>query len=319
MPKTNPKTLLIAPKCDFKTPMMPLGLAYIASFLQKYGFEVLIIDAWAENLSFEYLEKRIKESEADIVGVYMLSPRYKEAKLTIETCRKALPKALIIAGGPHPSAMPEQTLKDIKELDMCVVGEGEITMKEIAEAFKNNFGFFNIKGVAIRKDKDIIINPRRDFIKNLDEMPLPARDLFPLKKYRTHPPYGRNNPYFSVITSRGCPFQCAYCSKDVFLDNFRAVSPKKVIDEIELLILKYKAKEIHFYDDDFTINMKRAEEICDEIIKRRLKIAWSCTTRVDLVNESLLQKMKKAGCWLISYGVESGNQNILNSISKGTR
>ena len=120
-----------------------------------------------------------------------------------------------------------------------------------------------------------------------------------------------------MINSRGCPFQCAYCSKDVFKDSFRARSPKKVCDEIEELIAKYNAKEVHFYDDDFTLNMARAEKICDEMLRRKIKILWSCTTRVDLVNGKLLNKMKKAGCWLISYGVESGSQQILNSINKG--
>lgn len=313
------KILLIAPPSEFKTPILPLGLAYIASFLMERNIDVSVIDAWAEELSFEQLEERVKQSKADIIGVYMLSPRYEQAKKTIEICRKSLPNSLILAGGPHPSAAPEETLKDIKELDICVVGEGELIILDIARVFEKKDNYFNIKGIAYRKGKEIVINPRYDYIKNLDSLPFPARDLFPLEKYKTHPPYGRNNPYFSVMTSRGCPFQCAYCSKDVFLNNFRAVSSKRVADEIEMLISKYGAKEIHFYDDDFTINMARAEEICDEILKRNIKISWSCTTRVDLVNEKLLEKMKKAGCWLISYGVESGNQKILDSINKGIK
>lgn len=309
------KILLINPPSEFKTPVLPLGLASIAAYLQENNkrAEISVIDAWAENLGFEELESRIGKTDADIVGIYMVSPRYSEGKKTIEICRKALPNALIIAGGPHPSAMPKETLQDIPQLDIAAIGEGELTMSELVKGES----LPSINGIAFREGKEIKVTAPRSFIKNLDELPSPARSIFPLEKYRTHPPYGRKNPYFSMITSRGCPFKCAYCSKDVFMYNYRARSPQRVCDEIEELILKYGAKEIHFYDDDFTLDMRRAEAICDEIIRRSIKIIWSCTTRVDLVNENLLNKMKKAGCWLISYGVESGNQKILDSINKG--
>lgn len=311
----NPKILLINPPSEFKTPVLPLGLASIAAYLKSKdkNIDIRVLDAWAENLGFEELKNRIAQTRADIAGIYMVSPRYSEGKKTIEICRQALPKAIIIAGGPHPSALPQETLKDIPQLDICAIGEGEITMHELA----NNTPLSTIDGIAYRENGEIKITKPREFIKNLDDLPFPAREFFPIKNYRTHPPYGRKNPYFTMITSRGCPFQCAYCSKDVFKYLYRARSPQKICDEIEYLISQYNAQEIHFYDDDFTLNIKRAEEICDEILRRGIKIRWSCTTRVDLVNEKLLNKMKIAGCWLISYGVESGNQAILDSINKG--
>lgn len=313
------KVLLINPPSEFKTPVLPLGLASIAAFLKSNYIDVSVVDAWAEEMNFQELENRVSQSRADIIGIYIVSPRYNEAKATIEVCRKVRPSSLIIAGGPHPSAVPVETLNEISQLDICVIGEGEITTQEIVESFRDNLGLSEVKGIAYRSKNNskVIVNQPGELIKNLDTLPFPARELFPLQKYKTHPPYGRKNPYFSVMTSRGCPFQCAYCSKDVFKDNFRAVSPKRVCDEIEELISKYNAKEIHFYDDDFTLNMQRAEEICNEILRREIKILWSCTTRVDLVNERLLKKMKQAGCWLISYGVESGNQKILDAINKG--
>jgi radical SAM superfamily enzyme YgiQ (UPF0313 family) len=315
MSSTKNKILLINPPSEFKTPVLPLGTASIAAYLKENNIDVSVIDAWAEELNFKELENRISQSKANIVGIYMVSPRYNEAKVTIEMCRKTLPNSLIVAGGPHPSAVPVETLKEIPQLDICAIGEGEITMYDLAQ----NMSLAKINGIAYR-DKitnEIITTVPREFIKNLDDLPFPARELFPLNKYKTHPPYGRKNPYFTMITSRGCPFQCAYCSKDVFGQNYRTRSPKSVCDEIEELVSKYNAREIHFYDDDFTIDMDRARNICDEILKRNIKIIWSCTTRVDLVDEELLKKMKKAGCWLISYGVESGNQQILNSINKG--
>jgi len=309
------KILLINPPSEFKTPVLPLGLASIAAYLKEKNdeFGVFVIDAWAENLGPEELKNKIAKTKADIAGIYMVSPRYDQAKKTIEICRQALPKSLIIAGGPHPSAMPRETLADIPCLDICAIGEGEKIMLELA----NNAPIEGIKGISYRKNGDIITTPARELIGDLDSLPIPDRGLFPIEKYRTHPPYGRKKPYFTIITSRGCPFRCAYCSKDVFRQNYRAKSPGKVCDEIEELILKYGARETHFYDDDFTLDMKRAEEICNEIIRRKIKIIWSCTTRVDLVNEGLLRKMKEAGCWLISYGVESGNQKILDAINKG--
>lgn len=309
------KILLINPPSAFKTPILPLGLASLAAYLKEKGGnrEIAVIDAWAENISGDELGKKVAETEADIVGIYVVSPRYEKAKETIAICRRSLPGALIVAGGPHPSAVPQETLQDIPDLDVCIIGEGEATMQEIT----TGKALSDINGIAYRKNENIVLNQPREFIKNLDELPYPARDIFPLKKYRTHPPYGRKNPYFTIITSRGCPFQCAYCSKDVFQQNYRAMSPQRIVDEIKMLVKNYGAKEIHFYDDDFTVDMARGEAICDEILRRNLKIIWSCNTRVDLVNEKLLKKMKQAGCWLISYGVESGDEQILKSINKG--
>ena len=177
--------------------------------------------------------------------------------------------------------------------------------------------FSAVKGLLYRDNGKIINNGRAAPIKNLDALPFPARDLFPLFKYRTHPPYRLHNAYATLITSRGCPYQCTYCTKSVSGQNFRSQSAERVVKEIEFLIKEYKIKQIHFYDDDFTINMQRVEDICDRLIEKNIKILWSCVTRVDLVNERLLAKMRQAGCWLIAYGVESGNQHILDNVKKG--
>ena len=319
MPSLKSKILLVNPPGEFKTPVLPLGLASIAAYLKDKdkNIEIAVIDAWAEDLGFEELKNRVSQTRADIIGIYMISPLYDKGKKTIEVCRKTLPNSLIIAGGPHPSALPQETLKDIPQLDICAIGEGEVTMYELVRAVEKKSLLSEIDGIAFRKDNEIIITKPRALIKKLDDLPFPARELFPLEKYKIHPPYGRKNPSFTILNSRGCPFQCAYCSKGVYQDAYRARSPEKVCDEIEGLIKKYGAKEIQFYDDDFTLDMRRAEKICDEILRRGIKIYWSCITRVDLVNENLLKKMKKAGCWLIAYGVESGNQKILDAINKG--
>lgn len=311
------KILLINPPSEFTALSMPMGLACIAAYLKAKitDIDISVIDAWGENLEFEELEKRITQTQADIIGIYMTSPRYDETKKTCEMSRRIHPKALIIVGGPHSSAVPAETLQEIPEINICAIGEGEITMYELVKGYP----LPEINGIAYRDGNEIKLTRPREFIKNLDELPFPARELFPIEKYKAQPPFGRKMPWLFMVTSRGCPYQCAYCSKDVFKDSFRALSPKKVCDEIEELISKYDAKEIYFSDDDFTLDMKRAEGICDEIMRRGIKISWSCFTRVNLINELLLKKMKKAGCWIISYGVESGNQKILDNISKGIK
>lgn len=314
MKKLMPKILFINPPGDFEAPVLPLGLASIIAYLKSKdkSIDISVLDAWAEKIGFEELKNKVFKTKADIIGVFMVSPRYDQAKKTIETCREILPNSLIIAGGPHPSAIPVETLKDIPQLDICCIGEGEITMRELVSGCQVPA----INGIAYRNGEEIKLTPPREFIKNLDELPWPARDFFPLEKYKAQPPLGRKKPYFSIITSRGCPFQCAFCSKAVFKNNYRTRSPQNVCNEIEYLIKRCGAKEIQFYDDDFSLNMKRAEEICDEIIRRNLKFRWACATRVDQVNENLLKKMKKAGCCSLMYGLESGSQKILDSIDK---
>ncbi|MDO8559299.1 MAG: radical SAM protein [bacterium] len=309
------KILLVNPPNESQAFSMPMGLASIAAYLKNKDkdIDISVIDDWAEKLESAELARRVSLSRADIVGIYMVSPRYDQAKSTIEVCRNALPNSIIIAGGPHPSALPVETLREIPQLDICAIGEGELTMQELAEGKPLK----TINGIAFRDGKEIKLTPPRDFIKNLDDLPFPNRDLFPLQKYKPSAPHGRKMPFFIMNTSRGCPFNCTYCSKDVFRNIYRTVSPKRVADEIEELISKYHAKEIFFSDDDFSMNIARAEGICDEILKRGVKIRWSTSTRVDQVTEQLLNKMHKAGCRFICYGVESGNQKVLDAIGKG--
>lgn len=311
------KVLLINPKSGIEKPMMPLGIGYLAAFLLKNNIDVDIIDASAEDISYEKLVNKTLEIKPDLVGISMLTPTFQSSKKTIEMIKEKLPDVKIVVGGPHASALPQEVMNEIPEIDFLVCKEGEHTSLELVNAIKNNGDLSKIKGLVYRDKGKIMQNPPRAVIEDLDTIPFPAREKFPMHLYKTHPPYGRKNPIVNIITSRGCPYSCAYCSKSVFGKRLRMVSPKRVVDEMELVIKKYNAKEIRFYDDDFTLDMDRAEKICDEMLDRKIKILWSCTTRVDLVNENLLRKMKKAGCWLISYGVESSNQKFLDEIGKG--
>lgn len=313
------KVLLINPPSNSLQPVMPLGLAYLAGALEKNNISVQIIDAWAERLDFKALEKRIHDVKySDLIGITIMSPTYLDAVMTIQTVKKTSPKSKIVIGGTHPSSLPLECMEDNPEVDFAVAGEGDEVIVELVKAMgSEKNGFSNIKGLLYRRNGNIANNGHANPVKNLDNLPFPSRHLFPIFKYKTHPPYRLYNKYATMITSRGCPFDCTYCTKSVSGRNYRAQSAERVIQEIEFLIDKYNIMQIHFYDDDFTINMKRTEEICDKLIEKKIKITWSCITRVDLVSESLLVKMKKAGCWLIAYGVESGSQNILDSIKRG--
>ncbi|MFC1511132.1 B12-binding domain-containing radical SAM protein [Candidatus Margulisiibacteriota bacterium] len=313
------KVLLINPPADSPQPVMPLGLAYLAAALRNSNVSVGVIDAWVERLDFKKLAKRILDFGCpDLVGVTVSSPGYAEAVKTIRVIKEVSPGSKIVIGGTHPSSLPEECLRDNPEVDFVAVGEGDKLIVELAAGLADEQSDFSrIKGLLYREDGKIKNNGRAEPIKDLDALPFPARDLFPLFKYRTHPPYRLHNAYATLITSRGCPYQCTYCTKSVSGQDYRAQSAEQVVKEIEYLVNEYKIKQIHFYDDDFTINMKRVEDICDRMIAKNIKILWSCVTRVDLVNERLLSKMRRAGCWLIAYGVESGNQNILNNIKKG--
>jgi len=311
------KILLVNPPAGTENPLLPLGLAYLAAVLEKNNIPVETLDTDALGISEDEIKKRLLEINPSVVGVTMMTATFDASERVIKLTRQTLPGAFILAGGAHPSALPEETLKEIPEIDVVVREEGETTILELLKAIDGQKEISSVKGICYRQADRIICSPLQPAVENLDSLPFPARDKFPLERYKTHPPYGRKNPYMHLITSRGCPYNCAFCSKAVFGKKLRMRSAQNVVDEIEELVKKYKVKEIKFYDDDFTMSMKRTEEICDELLRRKVKIIWSCATRVNLVSPELLKKMKKAGCWLIAYGVESASQDLLDSIDKG--
>ena len=311
------KVLLINPPSTAPNPVMPLGLAYLAASLDRRKIDVEVIDAWAEKYTFEDLAGAVSKHAFDIAGITMMSPFYSAAMRTVDIVKQNS-DAKIVVGGPHPTALPEECLADNPDIDFIVIGEGETTLVNLVKAMGNDHQEYDgIKGLAFREDGRIVNTGHSEPIEDLDRLPFPARRFFPVKKYQTHPPYGKKKPYLTLITSRGCPFRCTYCSKSVFGNTYRAYSPQRVAAEVKHIIERYGAKEIHFYDDDFTIDGRRTEEVCRQLQCQKIRIPWSCTTRVDLVNAKLLKKMKSAGCWLISYGVESADPEILRKTQKG--
>lgn len=303
----------VGPTCE------PMGLAYLAAAIRESGLaEVEIIDAAALNYTKTDLENHLKRSKSEIIGLSILTPMYLRAKETIQIVKDILPHAKIVVGGPHVTVFPKITLEENKDIDVAVFGEAEKTIVELLSAFADNKGFSGIKGIAYRNSSEIKINEPRQIEHNIDLIPLPARDLLPMERYRPAPTYFKKLPSYLILSSRGCPFNCAYCSK-VSGKVYRAHSVSRVIQEMEILINDYNAKDIIFRDDTFTVNRAHTVELCNEIIARGLnkKVHWSCMTRVNLVDKEILMLMKKAGCWSIHFGVESGSQRLLNLIEKG--
>jgi len=290
----------------------PIGLAYIAAVLEKNGINVDILDANASNLSPEKTAEKAKKY--DIVGVSLLTPAY---NFGISLMKKLPSDVLKVGGGPHATGLPEELLRN--GFDIVVRGEGEFAFLDIVKGKPQK----KIDGISYKKNGRIVHNKDSEPI-DPNILPFPARDLLPSN--------GVDLPYLSagtiyrpwspIVTSRGCPFNCYYCMKGIFGWKFRPRTPDNVLAEIRFLVEKYGVKEFDISDDAFNFDIKRAEKIMDGIIKlkketgREFFLRVSNGMRVDRVTETFLKKMKDAGCIHIAYGVESGNQTVLDKIPK---
>lgn len=295
-----------------------LGLAYIASVLEKNGYEVKIIDCTLD-ISHSELIALLKKEKPDILGITGTTPAFMSMRRVAEDVKKDLPSTLVVVGGTHMSAMPEYTM-GFDCFDVGVIGEGEITFLELVQKIEQK-GLTNlneIDGIVYRRDGEILRTRHREFIRDLDSLPYPARYLLPpLTAYRPTPASYRRLPLGVLITTRGCPSRCTFCDRSVFGSTYRERSANNVIDEIEELIYKFGAREIRFFDDTFTLSEKRVFEICDKFKTRKINVPWTCLTKVTNVSKKMLEKMKEAGCWQVLFGLESGDERILKSLKKG--
>jgi len=296
----------------------PLGLAYIAACLEKENFEVEILDPTFESL--EYAENRLKKTDYDMLGVSCYTMNYNKGLRFAGIAKRMNPNCVIVFGGVHPTILADEVISE-KFVDIVCVGEGEETMVELSIAIKKGQPLSNIRGIIYRENGKIVRNPPRPLRVNLDDIPFPCRELLPIRKY-LNAQIGRaawavEQPATSVLATRGCPFRCTFCSSHlIFGRKVRCRSASNVIDEIEELIVRYGIRGLSFVDDTFTVKRDLVSEICREIKDRKLKIEWSCNGRPDTVTKDMLKQMKEAGCVVIAYGVESGNQKILDNILK---
>ncbi len=293
---------------------LPMGLAYLAAVLEKNGHEVTMIDCPALDMDLEQLKTKLVSIEPNVVGITSMTPTIQSALLSAAAAKEVCPDTMIILGGPHATFMDKQVLTEESAVDIVVRGEGEETLLELAKNVFNSKGFNRIDGITFRNNGQIIRTPNRPFIQNLDQLPRPAYRYFPLEKYRL---FGRK--MLPIMTSRGCPSQCSFCTTArMFGKAFRARSPKSIVDELEWLRDVHGADAFSFYDDTFTLDKKRALKICEEIKDRKIGLPWDCQTRVSQVSKELLLRMREADCQQVFFGVESGCQKILNAVRKGT-
>jgi len=311
------KTLLVYPpsrsviKEVLETTSPPLGLAYIAAVLENEGEDVRIVDSLADDLTLNDVKKVISRWNPDLVGVSSTTSNFYDALKVAKTAKELGCK--VVMGGVHVTFQDVETLKSFPYVDFVVRGEGEHTTLDLVRALEKNVEPKEVLGLTYRWNDSIKKNPPRPFIQDLDGLPLPAYHLLPMEKY-----VSEGERYATMITSRGCPFNCVFCSSSrICGKKWRGRSADKVADELELLTGKYKVKTVEFLDDTFTLNQKRAEEICDEFVKRKIDVPWACSSRVDTINARLASKLKKASCFVVYLGVESGSQRILNFIKKG--
>jgi anaerobic magnesium-protoporphyrin IX monomethyl ester cyclase len=288
----------------------PLGLAYIAANLEKNGFQVKVLDVQALNLLSSEAKKAIAQEKADIVGIACMTPNFQGV---LEAARFAKESgAIVVLGGPQISTYPEESV-GFDFVDYAIEGEAEEAFVELAKAIKERRPVDSIGGLIYKKDGEIRSNGPV-IIADLDSIPQPAWHLLPMQKYKC---IIAEKPFMTMITSRGCPYQCGFCFKSDSDRINRRHNPKRIVDEIESCIKRYNIREVMFYDDTFTLKREHVEAICNEIIRRKIKIKWEAPTRLNVVDENLLRLMKKAGCFRLRYGIESGDPRILKVMNKG--
>ena len=290
----------------------PLGLTYLAAVLEQDEHEIKIADCPISNLDHKKLSAELSSFQPNIIGITSMTPTIKSALLSARKAKEVCPDATVIFGGPHATFMDHQILGKEKAVDIVVKGEGELTLKELAQNEMISKNLQKIKGITFRKNDQLISTLERPYIQNLDELPRPAYKYVPMDKYRIH-----GKIHLPIMTSRGCPFQCLFCVVfEIFGAKFRARSSNSVVDELEWLKNEYGANAISFQDDTLTFDRKRILDICTKIEERKINLPWGCQTRVDQVDKEVLSKMKKAKCNLVSFGIESGCQKILEAVKK---
>lgn len=309
---------LIHPQSDYtETTMIPLGLCYLAAYLEKKGVSTEILDMQIYSSPYKLLFQILSQKTPRIVGITSYSQSLHKTYEVIQQIKQWNPQIITVIGGIHATALPVETMQSCKSIDYLVYGEGEISFFELIYNLINNKDATSVKGTVARVNNQIKFNPPREFIDDLDSLPFPAREKLDLKRY--HP--GRSQylrlPTTVMYTTRGCPFECTFCaSHQVWGSSVRMMSAERIFQEVLYCLHKLGFRDFCFRDDTFTLSRSRVEQLCNLFIDNKLDVSWSCFSRVDTVDYELLRLMKKAGCFLVQYGIEAGTQKSLDAICK---
>lgn len=313
------KILLVSPPTDSAikrvvgTTGPPLSLAYLASMVRN-EHDVIIVDSIAEELTFDDVKERMKKFDPDVVGITATTSMIPDAYRVADMAKEINENVKVVMGGPHVTFLPEKTMEECGSVDFIVRGEGELTFKELIDAIEKNGDFKSVRGLSFRgRNGKITSNPPRELIKNVDEIPMPSYDLLPMEMYKAD-----GVKFGTIVTSRGCPFNCIFCSSSLqFGKKWRGHSSERVMEELSILRNEYGRKSIEFLDDTFTLVKSRAIDISNKIKKEGLDISWVASSRVDTFSKDIAEAMHDAGAHTLYFGIESGTQKILDFIGKG--
>ncbi|MBU1061155.1 MAG: B12-binding domain-containing radical SAM protein [Candidatus Omnitrophica bacterium] len=317
----------VTPKDMVLNTVPPIGLGYLASALRKVGIEVGILDCIAKNYNFKKFNQYVKDFSPNIIGFQAFSNDVHSINVSVGLMRKINPKAILIVGGAHPSGVLEEIFDHIPDIDFAFRGESEIGLPVLINYLAKGEGSFDkdlfktIPGL-IWKDEDgkIIVNPPV-FVDNLDMLEFPSWDMIDPRTYPKAPQgvIFKNFPIAPLIVTRGCPFPCTFCAGNTISGyKIRARTIENVFKEITFLYESFNVREFHILDDNFTFEKQFVRNFCDEILKRNLKFSWCCPNgiRLDTLDKELLTLMKRAGCYYISVGIESGSDMVLKDMNK---
>lgn len=314
----NNNILLIYPRYTYPRKNPPLGLAYLASFMRREGYNPMIVDLNIDNYSDERLSALVKEFNPVVLGISFMTNQYGECLRLAELIKSSLKSACIVAGGPHVSALPEEILKECPSIDISVIGEGEMTFLELVNTVNSGeTHFHHINGICFRDNGGIIRTGARPLIEDVESLPFPAWDLIKVEKYSVFSI--EEGDTFALLSSRGCPNYCIFCdSHTIFGRTFRARSAQNIFSEIEFLHGKYGMTKFDFVDDMITLKKERVLELCRLIKESGIPFKWMANARVNTIDREMLQKMKESGCVRIDVGVESGDPAVRRIARKGT-
>jgi radical SAM superfamily enzyme YgiQ (UPF0313 family) len=318
------KIVLINPRLRAWSPniWVPLGLTYIAAVLEKEGHITEIIDMNERKMNDDDLRANLKE-DVDVVGISGMITEYQKILKIINIAKDGFPDRKVILGGPLATTLLQQLLKQSKA-DFIVMGEGENTTLALISAIEHESDVTEIRGIAYKKGEQVVINEPVIPIDNIDTIPFPARHLLDMEKYISNhfETFGWKIDGYDKIrstnltSSRGCPYNCTFCFKDMWGYKWRGRTAENIIAEMELLNEKYNVNGFFFVDDLFVLDKKRVFEFASLLKKSDLDVVWYCNGRANLMQKDMLKAMHDAGCVGIAYGIESGNQSILNSMKK---